>query len=119
MQNPPQITLVESDKRKAAFLLTAARTFQLPIKVEAKRVEDLHVAGYDILSARALAPLTELLTLSEHLRHDSTVCLFPKGAKAHDEIGIARETWRFNLSTYPSITNENASILIVKDIERA
>ncbi|MDT0681484.1 16S rRNA (guanine(527)-N(7))-methyltransferase RsmG [Roseicyclus sp. F158] len=119
MPNPPEITLVESDKRKAAFLSTAARTFQLPIKVKAKRVEELNDEACDVLSARALAPLTELLTLSEHLRRKDTVCIFPKGIRAKDEIGIAREAWRFNLSTYPSITVENASILILKDIERA
>ncbi|MCA8930663.1 MAG: 16S rRNA (guanine(527)-N(7))-methyltransferase RsmG, partial [Alphaproteobacteria bacterium] len=72
-------TLVESDRRKAAFLSTAARELGLPVRVMAERIEALPPLGADILTARALAPLPVLLGYAERHLQPGGRALFPKG----------------------------------------
>lgn len=114
-----RITLVESDQRKATFLRTAIRTLALTATVHAARAETLAPLGADILSARALAPLTQLLPLA--LRHlaPGGIALFPKGRRATEEIAAARAAWRFTLTQHPSLTDPEAQILQLQDIAHA
>ena len=58
------VHLVESDKRKAAFLRTVARETGAPATIHAERIETFvpaHAAPVDAISARALAPLPHLV----------------------------------------------------------
>ena len=113
------LVLVESDQRKATFLRTAIRELSLTATVHATRAESLDALAAPTLSARALAPLTDLLDVM--LRHgtpDSTG-LFLKGASYKKEIAEARQNWDFALEAHPSLTNPDASLLIVKDLHRA
>jgi 16S rRNA (guanine527-N7)-methyltransferase len=57
-------TLIESDKRKAAFLMDAARELSAPVKVLAVRIEDAKPPPSPLITARALAPLPQLLGLA-------------------------------------------------------
>lgn len=114
-----RITLVESDRRKSAFLQTAARELGLPVTVHAARAETLPPLGADILSARALAPLSQLLPLA--LRHlaPGGRALFPKGRRAAEEVDEARRTWSFQLRTHPSQTDPQARILDIEGLAHA
>ena len=111
-------TLVEGDKRKATFLRTVARECGVSFDVLASRIEGLPPQGCDIVSARALAPLSELLSLSERHMASGAVGIFPKGANAPDEIARALESWRFHCESHPSKTDKNAVVLKIGDIER-
>lgn len=113
------VTLVESDSRKATFLRSAAREMGISPKIYVERIESLPPLGADILSARALAPLTQLCAYAE--RHLSTngYTVFPKGEKAVDEIKTALASWRFQVESFPSKTDANASILKLEGISRA
>jgi 16S rRNA (guanine527-N7)-methyltransferase len=112
------MVLVESDQRKAAFLRTVIRELRLPARVVAQRIEDAEPLLAETLTARALAPLTDLLAYAErHLAAGGTA-LFPKGEKAEAEIAEALEKWRFRCEKHPSITDENSTILAVGDISR-
>ncbi|HEY0214534.1 MAG TPA: 16S rRNA (guanine(527)-N(7))-methyltransferase RsmG [Paenirhodobacter sp.] len=109
------ITLVESDRRKSAFLATVARTLGLSVQVCAERIETLSPAHCDVLSARALAPLVDLLGFAtRHLANDG-ICLFSKGARWQDELADARKTWSFSVDDYASVTDKNAVILKVRE----
>lgn len=113
------MTLVESDQRKATFLRTAARQLNLAVTVHDQRIESLPPLGVQVLSARALAPLTVLLGhASRHLASDG-VALFPKGRTHAEEIESARKTWRFSLAILPSVTEVEGRILRIERIERA
>ncbi|HYZ64325.1 MAG TPA: 16S rRNA (guanine(527)-N(7))-methyltransferase RsmG [Acetobacteraceae bacterium] len=107
--------LVESDRRKAAFLMEAARVTGAPVLVHAERIERLDLEPAPLVTARALAPLDALLGLAApHLAPGGTA-LFPKGEQAGDEIEAARRTWRFGLE----IAGEtHAPILVVTRPER-
>ncbi|KPP89194.1 MAG: 16S rRNA (guanine527-N7)-methyltransferase GidB [Rhodobacteraceae bacterium HLUCCA08] len=113
------ITLVESDQRKAAFLRTVIRELALPAKVSVGRVADQAPLRADVISARALAPLTTLLRYAEkHLSPDGTA-VFPKGRTVADEIATARTEWSFALTKLPSKTSPDSVILRIEDIHRA
>jgi 16S rRNA (guanine527-N7)-methyltransferase len=114
-----RVTLVESDQRKAAFLVTVAQRCGLDVAVLPERIESLAPQGADVVSARALAPLGDLLPWAEkHLRHGG-ICLFPKGERVHNEIADAARKWRFDHRLYPSRTDSKAAILEIGAIARA
>lgn len=113
------VTLVESDQRKATFLRTAIRELELSAQVIAKRIETIEIRGVDILSARALAALDELLNLSEGLISSGTQLLFPKGRQYAEELKKAGENWNFDVVAHPSFTDKESRILDIRNVKRA
>lgn len=114
-----RVTLVESDQRKAAFLRTAVRELDLPADVRAARAGDLPPLAADVLSARALAPLADLLPLALCHLAPGGIALFPKGRRAGEEVAAARRNWRFEAESLPSLTDPEARILRIGGIARA
>jgi len=100
--------LVESNKKKCAFLAEIVRATNAPVDIHAMRIEELalndHMLVPDVVSARALAPLPRLLELAAPFFGAKTRGLFLKGREAEAEIELARETWAFNASLHPSLT---------------
>ena len=114
-----RVTLVESDLRKAEFLRRAARVCGVAVTVHARRIEAIAPLGADVVSARALAPLVDLLGFAErHLRPGGSA-LFPKGAGHEAEIAAALERWRFSVQKHPSRTDPDSVVLRIGDIGRA
>lgn len=110
------MTLVESDKRKAAFLQEAARQIGLSVRVLDKRIEDLEALNADVISARAVADLARLLGLAQpHLRAKG-ICIFPKGSGVEKEIEAARLAWSFHCQAVPSRTQPDSAILVISEI---
>ena len=111
-------TFVESDQRKAAFLRAAVRELDLKVTILAERIEEISPQNAEVITARALKSVTELLPmLRRHLAPDG-VAILPKGRTFADEIFVARQNWQFSMSEQISITDVDACILIVKDITR-
>ncbi|MBS4045533.1 MAG: 16S rRNA (guanine(527)-N(7))-methyltransferase RsmG [Alphaproteobacteria bacterium] len=119
------IHMVESDQRKSAFLREAARAMNVNATVHVKRIEavepaQLHAAmggAPQVISARALAPLTELIGLAYPLAAPDTLYLFPKGRNAEDELTEARRYWTLPAAEQlPSRTDPEASILRLKGL---
>lgn len=114
-----RVTLVESDLRKATFLRQAALALKLEISVLSDRVESLPSLQADVVSARALAPLSDLLALTvRHLQPHGTA-IFPKGARAADEVAQARTVWAFDIDSRTSLSEADATILVIRNIHRA
>jgi len=74
-----KIYLAESDGRKAAFLRTVFREIQIPGIVFTERVQQVDLPPVDLISARAVAALSDLFSMAETLINKETVCFFPKG----------------------------------------
>jgi 16S rRNA (guanine527-N7)-methyltransferase len=109
-------TLVESDQRKATFLRTAARELDLSVTVVAERIEEIVPQQANVVSARALAPLSGLLPLVErHLSIDG-VCLLHKGRQAAQEVAEAENNWSFDLEDHTSFTDPEARLLVIQRI---
>ena len=108
-----QVTLVEQDQRKAAFLKEAKRMLGLAnVTVEAIDIAKLQ-GKFDIITARALAPLTILLGMAQPLMKEGALCLFPKGANHTNELSEAAEKWQFEYTLKPSATNAVSSIITI------
>ncbi|WP_298916160.1 16S rRNA (guanine(527)-N(7))-methyltransferase RsmG [uncultured Roseobacter sp.] len=119
MQPSRVVILVESDARKATFLRTVIRELGLSSKVVASRVEAIDPLNADILSARALADLNNLLGYAyRHLKADGHA-IFLKGASWEKEVEDARRSWSFDVVAHKSKTNDDSAVLEVKDIKRA
>ena len=88
--------LVESDRRKAAFLREAVRVLACPATVAACRIEQLPPEPYDLITARAFAPQPPRLELAFPRQGAGTVSLFPKGAAVAGEIEESRRSWDFD-----------------------
>lgn len=105
------VTLVESDGRKAAFLMAVAQEIGVKVVVIAERIEETAPLCADVISARALAPLHRLLGYAERHLATSGICLFPKGVSHLDEIMEAQVDWEFDYEAIPSRTQTGAAIL--------
>lgn len=111
-----RVTLVESDRRKATFLRQAAQATQIPVTVLAERAESLEPLSAQIITARALAPVDRLCALaSPHLVPGGELRLL-KGKGAEEEIDRARAAWSFDLHRAPSVTEPQASVLILRNL---
>jgi 16S rRNA (guanine527-N7)-methyltransferase len=71
---------------------------------------------FDLITARALAPLTDLFTLSYPLLGVTAKCLFPKGASYARELEDAAERWIFRHQLIHSKTQENSFIISVSEL---
>lgn len=111
------VHLVESNTRKCAFLRTAARETGAPVTVHHGRIEDV-LAGWsapvEAISARALAPLSDLLGLTRHLIGPDCPAVFPKGVDYRREIDEASQSWDLDLVLHPSRISEGSVILEVR-----
>lgn len=107
------LTMIESDARKAAFLGEAARKMELPKlpTVVVKRIEAAPPVGADVITARALAPLDQLLEWSDRHRTERATCLFHKGKGWQAEVDEAKKKWDFSPDAIASVTDRDAVIL--------
>lgn len=110
------ITLVESDTRKCAFLTEMARTMRLSVTVRPVRIEALGADDrFDVISARALAPLATLFAVAKpHLAPGGTL-IFPKGADVESELAAVPAIDRPAFARVASVTRPDATILLWSD----
>ncbi len=113
-----EVVLVESDSRKAAYLETVARQTQTPLRILNSRVEDVDGLEADVISARALAPVADLLAMAEIHRRPEGICLFPKGRAVHKEVEAARLRWAFSAIEHRSVTDPTATVLEIGAMHR-
>ena len=108
-----EVTLIESDARKAAFLGEASRRMSLPRppRIVIKRIEEAPPAVADIVTARALAPLSQLLAWADRHRMDTAICLFHKGKGWQVELTEATKDWDITCQPLSSKTDRDAVIL--------
>lgn len=112
-----RVTLVEAGRRKAAFLASAAREMGLDIAIESRRIEDMPASPYDVVSARALAPLDRLCSLAHRFGGPGTVFLFPKGRQFDSELTAATARWHIQAERIASRTDPEAAVLRISELE--
>lgn len=112
--------LVESDQRKAAFLGEVARATGCAgrAQIHAARIESLKPFAAEVVTARALAELGQLLAWASPFMTTGTVCIFPKGAKAEEELTAASRVWKMNVERRRSVTDPTGLILRLSQLER-
>jgi len=111
-------TLVESDARKCAFMRNTARAVDLDINIQTKRIETVEKMHADVLTARALATVSQLLGYGENILGSNGICLFLKGEACASEVEQARESWDFDASETNSLTHPSGKVLKLTGISR-
>jgi 16S rRNA (guanine527-N7)-methyltransferase len=109
-----KVALVEKSVRKCQFLEAAIAATGLPAGVLNQRLEDPAPGEkFDVVTARALAPLPKLLGYAHAWLKPSGKALLMKGRDAVAEVTRARESWTFDLSIRPSLSSPEGQILTV------
>ena len=111
------ITLIESDSRKTAFLLQASKLSNNNIRVINDRIENIDNLECDIVTSRAFAELNSIFEYSSKIKIRNKFLLH-KGAGYKNEILKAQKHWLFNKTVHDSITSETGKILEITDLTR-
>lgn len=112
--------LIESDRRKAAFLIEASRELRLSqVSVLPSRIESAFPPPARVLTARALGPLSRLLPHAHRLLAPGGIALFPKGRTVEEELTTAAPAWTMRVERFPSRTDASATILRLSEIRPA
>ena len=117
-QSPIKTTLIESDARKCAFLRTVIRETGVAAHVINDRIEAVDPLMADVVSARALASLDQLLVFVEHHLAPSGTALLLKGANWEKEVENAQTLWNFDYQIVKSQTETGPVILSVTGVSR-
>ena len=111
-----EVHLVEADRRKAQFLREAARRLELSnVRVHAVRIEALDLA-VDVVTARALAPLADLLPLAVPLLAPRARLLLLKGRNADAELAAAATRWTMRVAVEPSLADPLGRVLVLDEV---
>lgn len=114
-----KVHLIDSDSKKGTFLSVVSReTGATNVSVHIGRVENiLPTLRVDVVTARALAPLSDLLALTES-QWPQTQMIFLKGADSQNEIDLASQGHRFDVTAHVSQTSDNARILCITNVAK-
>ena len=108
--------LYESIAKKCRFLEEVAARLGLNIDVRNARMEEAKREPFDLVTARACAPLTKLLGYARPFQDSHTVNLFLKGQNVESELTEARTSWRMTLDRHDSLTDPSGVILEIRDL---
>ncbi len=110
-----KVTLIESDSRKAAFLLQASKLSSGEIEIINDRIENIDGLECDILTSRALSDLNSLFGYSRNILVRDKYLLH-KGESYQGEIDVAKKHWLFGVNVHDSITSKDSRILEIIDV---
>ena len=118
--HPANVVLVESRRLRAEFLRSATSTLEIAERVEiiGSRLEAVQSRPFDVISARAFAPLPRLLALAERFSTYDTIWILPKGRNAKSELDAARSSWQGDFRLEPSLTDADAGIVVATRVRR-
>jgi len=109
--------LIESDRRKAAFLREAARATDTDVTVHDRRIEAVPPFATDVVVARACAPLDRLLAYATPFLRPggaaATRCLFLKGRRVDEELTVANKAWKLSVTCFPSRADSAGTVLSI------
>lgn len=111
------VTLVEPRRLRAAFLQDTAEALGLAprVAIVAGRIEAVEGA-FDMITARAVAPLAKLIGMAIHLAHNGTVWALPKGRNVNSELAEARRSWQCAFRSEVSRTDPNSTVLVLTGV---
>jgi 16S rRNA (guanine527-N7)-methyltransferase len=114
----PEVHLIESDQRKAVFLREACRITGISATVHAERIEKTPPFVADVVTARALTDLSELIDLASRFVGNRTLCLFLKGETADAELAAASPNWQMKVERLRSRSDPGGVILKLEALRR-
>jgi 16S rRNA (guanine527-N7)-methyltransferase len=111
-----QVTLYESIAKKCEFLQAGAKALGLTVNIRNERAEYSAEKTFDVVTARAVAPLTKLLGYARPFWSADTVGLFLKGQNVVAELAEASISWGMTVRQHPSKTGPSGVILEIRTL---
>jgi len=105
------VTLIEPRRLRAEFLHKSCESLRLDASVLAGKAERAH-GQYDVITARAVANMAELLRISQHLSTIKSLWVLPKGRSAHVELAETRRSWQGAFHVERSVTDGGSFIVV-------
>ena len=112
------VTLVESAGKKTSFLRTVIRELVLPAQATSERAEAIDPKPFDIITARAFAPLPRLFAYAQPFWGEGTIGLFLKGEAAQEELTEASKEWTYDVEIIPSLSDSTGCLLKITELRR-
>ena len=109
------VTLIEPRRLRAEFLHKVSESLALRTTIICARAERVQGA-FDMITARAVASLSELLEISAHLSTRKTVWALPKGRSALQELAQAKSAWQGDFRVEPSVTDEDSFVVVATKV---
>ena len=113
------VHLIEADRKKCAFLREAARVAGAGVNIHSRRIEEIESFQADIVTSRALAPLSKLLDMASPFTKKHSILLFLKGKHVNRELTEAAKEWNMRVDRIPSHTDPEGTILRLEAISCA
>ena len=117
-----EVHCLESDQRKCAFLREVARATGAPARIHAVRIESIDPPGLapvDAVTARAFAPLPQVLEFAKVWIARGAVGVFPRGRSAEAQLDAAATAHDFTIDLVASKLDPAAAILRVRAASKA
>lgn len=105
------VTLIEPRRLRAEFLHRVCESLKLNASVflgKAERAE----GSYDVITARAVTNLSNLLKISAHLSTRNSRWVLPKGRNAERELVEAQQAWQGAFHVERSATDPESRIIV-------
>ena len=109
------VLLVEPRRLRAEFLHKLCESLRINATVYAGKAERAEGVA-DIITARAVAKLTQVLKISAHLSTRKTVWALPKGRGAMAELAEAERSWQGVFHVEQSVTDADSHIVVATGV---
>ncbi|MCH8202542.1 MAG: 16S rRNA (guanine(527)-N(7))-methyltransferase RsmG [Proteobacteria bacterium] len=113
-----EVHLVESNGKKCAFLRQVIRSTGAKARVHQGRIGDIDLLPVDVITSRALASISRILTLGEKFCGSDTEYWLLKGAAAQRELTEARKYWKVDWRFFQSVTDDFGAVLRLRECKR-
>jgi len=114
----PKVHLVESKTKKAEFLYAVCNATGADVQIHNSRIESLASRKFDVITARALAPLTKLLEYGFNFSNKNSVQLYLKGRNVETELTQAKKKWNMDLQSHQSVTDPESRVLSISKVSK-
>ena len=112
------VTLVEERRLRVEFLRRAGELLGLDVEIIHSKVERVAPRSFDVISARAFAPLSRLLDLGTGFSTTNSLWVLPKGRNAESELAALDSSWQGSFRLEPSVTDADARIIVAEGVRR-
>lgn len=114
-----RVVLYEATGKKCRFLEAVAQKLNLEVEIRNVRIEDAPPEPFDVIVARALAPLERLLPYAQRFWGPNSTALFLKGQNVGGELTQGAKSWNMKVQWHPSQSDPSGAVLRVTELHRA
>ena len=111
--------LYEATRKKCEFLSAAARRTGVDVEIRNNRIETADDEPFNVVTARACAPLSRLLGYAQAFQAKNTRNLFLKGQSVGSELTEAHKSWKMRVEQHASRSDPTGRILVIEDLQHA